>query len=44
MTHHLEGLERDSRGHYQVRMRGVDERLDVSRRHISGLRKLVQTL
>lgn len=44
MTDHLEGLERDSRGHYQVRMRGVEEKLDVSRRHISGLRKLVQTL
>lgn len=44
MTNHLEALERDSRGHYQVRMQGVDERLDVSRRHISGLRKLVQTL
>ena len=44
MTHHLEGLERDSSGHYQVRLRGVEERLDVSRRHISGLRKLVQTL
>jgi len=44
MTTHLEGLERDSRGHYQVRMSGVDDRLDVSRRHISGLRKLVQTL
>lgn len=44
MTHHLEGLVRDSRGHYQVRMRGVEERLDVSRRHIPGLRKLVQAL
>jgi hypothetical protein len=27
-----------------VRMRGVDERLDVSRRHVSGLRRLVQSL
>lgn len=44
MMDHLEGLERDARGHYQVRMRGVDERLDVSRRHVSGLRRLVQSL
>ncbi|MBL4679761.1 MAG: response regulator transcription factor [Pseudomonadales bacterium] len=40
----IEGLERDSAGHYRVRMRGVDDRLDVSRRHVSGLRRLVQTL
>jgi len=44
MMDHLEGLERDPSGHYQVRMRGVDERLDVSRRHVSGLRRLVQSL
>ena len=44
MTDHLEGLERDSSGHYQVRMRGVEDKLDVSRRHVSGLRRLVQSL
>ena len=44
MMDHLDGLERDSRGHYQVRMRGVVEKLDVSRRHVSGLRRLVQSL
>ena len=44
MMDHLEGLERDARGHYQVRMRGVEERLDLSRRHVSGLRRLVQSL
>lgn len=44
MIDHLEGLERDSTGHYQVRMRGVAEKLDVSRRHVSGLRRLVQHL
>lgn len=43
MMDHLEGLERDHSGHYQVRMRGVEERLDVSRRHVSGL-KLVHSL
>ncbi|MBV1878587.1 MAG: LytTR family DNA-binding domain-containing protein [Pseudomonadales bacterium] len=44
MMDHLEGLERDPRGHYRVRMRGVEDRLDVSRRHVSGLRRLVQSM
>lgn len=44
MMDHLDGLERDATGHYQVRMRGIDEKLDVSRRHISGLRRIVQAL
>ena len=44
MMEHLEALERDSTGHYQVRMRGIEERLGVSRRHVSGLRRLVQRL
>ncbi len=44
MTDHLEGLERDVHGHYQVRMKGVEDRLDVSRRHISGLRRLVRSI
>jgi two-component system response regulator AlgR len=44
MMDHLEGLERKPGGRYQVRMRGVEERLDVSRRHVSGLRRLIQTL
>ena len=44
MMDHLEGLERDRTGHYRVRMRGVDEKLDVSRRHVSDLRRLVQAL
>ena len=41
---HLEGLERDACGHYQVKMRGIDERLDVSRRQVSGVLRLVQSL
>jgi two-component system response regulator AlgR len=43
-VHHLEGLERDAQGHYQVKLRGVDDRLDVSRRHVAGLRRFMQTL
>ena len=44
MMDQLVGLEKNPMGHYQVRMRGIDERLDVSRRHLSGIRKIVQTL
>lgn len=40
----LEGLERDAQGHYQVKLRGVDDRLDVSRRHVAGLRRFIQSL
>jgi two-component system response regulator AlgR len=41
---YLEGLERDAQGHYQVKMRGLDDRLDVSRRHVAGLRRFIQSL
>jgi two-component system response regulator AlgR len=40
----IEGLERDENGHFQIRMRGVDERVDISRRHLSSVRKYIQTL
>lgn len=41
---YLEGLERNPRGHYQVRLRGLDDRLDVSRRHVAGLRRFIRSL
>jgi len=41
---HLDGLERDTRGHYRVRMRGVEDKLDVSRRRVSCLRRPIQSL
>lgn len=40
----IEGLERDENGHFQIRMRGVDERVNISRRHLSSVRKYIQTL
>lgn len=40
----LEGMELANAGHYQVRLRGVDERLTVSRRHVAGLRKVMSKL
>ena len=40
----IDGLEQVSTGHYQVRLRDTDERLTVSRRHVSGLRRMLQHL
>jgi two-component system, LytTR family, response regulator AlgR len=36
---HIVGLERDNDGHVYVRLRGVSERLEVSRRHAAELRQ-----
>jgi two-component system, LytTR family, response regulator AlgR len=41
---HLEGLERDELGHHRVRLRGIDECVEISRRHMSGVRRLIQSL
>lgn len=41
---HLNGLEHVSSGQYQVRCRGLDERLAVSRRHLPCLREKMQNL
>lgn len=41
---YLEGLEQVSSGQYRVRLTGVDEKLVVSRRHVAGLRKLMNRL
>lgn len=43
-SRYIEGLERDADGHFQIRLRGVDDRVDVSRRHLSTVRKFIQTL
>ncbi len=40
----IDGLEHVSAGHYQVRLKDTDERLIVSRRHVAGLRRLLQHL
>lgn len=40
----IEALEQASQGHYVVRLQGVEERVTVSRRHVSGLRKVMQSL
>ncbi len=41
---HIDGLDRSPEGQYYVRLRGIDIRPQVSRRHVSSLRKLLQHL
>ncbi|MDZ7668665.1 MAG: LytTR family DNA-binding domain-containing protein [Gammaproteobacteria bacterium] len=41
---HIECLERAGPGQSQIRLRGVSEPLDVSRRHLSAVRKLIKKL
>ena len=41
---HIQGLERTADGRCQVCLLGVDERLEVSRRHLSALRRLIRDL
>ena len=40
---YIEGLERTD-GHYQVRLRDVEELIDVSRRHLPSVRHFVRNL
>ena len=42
--HHIEALVKDSDGQVGVRMRGLDEVISISRRHLPGVRKLVRRL
>jgi two-component system, LytTR family, response regulator AlgR len=41
---HIERLERAGPGQARIHMRGIGEPLEVSRRHLSSVRKLVQSL
>jgi len=42
--HYITGLEKDDGGHAQVSLAGVEQTLEVSRRHIADVRKLVKAL
>ncbi len=42
--HYIIGLGKDDGGHAQVRLAGVEQTLEVSRRHIADVRKLVKAL
>ena len=39
--HLLDGLERDRQGHFQVRLRDLDERVPVSRRSVADIKKVL---
>ncbi|MEY1662903.1 LytR/AlgR family response regulator transcription factor [Isoalcanivorax beigongshangi] len=41
---YIESLEQVPNGHHQLRLRGVADALVVSRRHVAGLRRLMQRL
>lgn len=38
------GLNRQSDGHYQIQLKDVDEAVDISRRHVAAVRKVVKSL
>lgn len=41
---HITGLDRLPDGHYQIRLRDVEELVDISRRHVAAVRKYVKSL
>ena len=38
------GLNRQSDGHYQIQLKDVEETVDISRRHVASVRKVVKSL
>ena len=38
------GLNRQSDGHYQIQLKDVEETVDISRRHVAAVRKVVKSL
>lgn len=40
----IEGLETAGAGHHQVRLKGIEQRLVVSRRHVASLRRMMTRL
>ncbi len=43
-TAYIEGLERNEEGHYQIRLQDVPNGIDISRRHVSAIRKYIRKL
>ena len=41
---HIDGLERDSEGHCFVRLKGLDIKPQISRRHITPVRRLIEKI
>ncbi|MEM7218250.1 MAG: LytTR family DNA-binding domain-containing protein [Pseudomonadota bacterium] len=40
----IEGIERDEDGKHRLRLKQIDETLEISRRHVANVRKYVRTL
>jgi two-component system response regulator AlgR len=43
-TAYLAGLDKDADGHYRVRLQGITEQLEVSRRHLADVRRCIKAL
>ena len=43
-TRAIEALERDDTGRHGVRLKGIDDVLEISRRHLSGVRRFVRAM
>jgi two-component system response regulator AlgR len=43
-TAYLAGLDKDADGYYRVRLQGVTGQLEVSRRHLAGVRRCIKAL
>ena len=43
-TSHLDSLEKQASGQWMVKLRGIDEKLEVSRRHMTQVRKQLKQL
>ena len=43
-TKYIEGLERNEEGQYEIRLRDVSGGIDISRRHVSTVRRYIQKL
>lgn len=41
---YLEGLEKDANGHIRARLRGIDQTLEISRRHLGDIRRLARSM
>jgi len=41
---HIEGIDRDGEGGYRIRLRGIDDSIDISRRHVAAVRRFVRRL
>ncbi len=41
---HIVGVDRSGDGHYQIRLKDIDEAVDISRRHVAEVRRYIKNL